>query len=143
MAKLAVIRIKGRVGISKGIIDTLEMLHLGKKHSCVVVEKNACNKGMINKVKDFVTFGEIDEDTLKLLVKKRGIEYKGKVKDSKGKIDYSSKYFEFNKKKYMPNFRLNPPTGGFGRKGIKRSFKQGGAMGNRGKKIIDLIKRMV
>lgn len=37
---------------------------------------------------------------------------------------------------------LHPPRGGFERKGIKIPFKVGGALGYRGEKINNLIKRM-
>jgi len=40
-----------------------------------------------------------------------------------------------------PVFRLAPPVKGY--EGIKRSFKEGGALGYRGKKINDLIWRMM
>ena len=40
-------------------------------------------------------------------------------------------------------FRLSPPRKGFGRKGIKFAFTKGGALGYRGIKINDLIKRML
>ncbi len=143
MSKLAVVRLRGRVGLRRDVKTTMEMLNIVRTHSCAVVDNNPSMAGMIKKVKDFVTFGEIDDDTLKLLVEKKAKPYKGRVKDSKGLIEYKSKYFEFNKKKYMPCFRLDPPKGGFERMGIKKSFKQGGSLGDRGKKINDLIKRMI
>jgi large subunit ribosomal protein L30 len=82
---------------------------------------------MIKKVKDYVTYGEIDDETEKLLVEKRG----EKTKDKEGK-EVMKKFF-----------RLSPPRKGFGRKGIKFAFSQGGALGYRGTKINDLIKRML
>ena len=45
--------------------------------------------------------------------------------------------------KIRKNFRLNSPRKGYGRKGIKVSFNEGGALGYRGNKINDLIKRMI
>ena len=39
-----------------------------------------------------------------------------------------------------PVFRLHPPRKGY--EGIKRSFKEGGALGYRGEKINHLIRRM-
>lgn len=38
---------------------------------------------------------------------------------------------------------LNPPRGGWERKGIKKSFTEGGALGYRGAKMDDLLKRMM
>jgi len=122
---LAVIRIRGEINIKGDIKDTLDMLRLRRKHACVVIEKNASNLGMLQKVKDYSTWGEIDEGTLKLLIEKRA---------------------EMNPedpKRTKPYFRLSPPRGGFERKGIKTSFQRGGALGYRGKDINNLIKRMI
>lgn len=46
-------------------------------------------------------------------------------------------------KKIKNYFRLNSPRKGFERKGIKKPFSIGGALGYRGSKINDLIKRMI
>lgn len=116
--KIAVIRIRGETGIKKGAKDTLTMLNLHKKFSCVVVPKNESYKGMIEKAKDFITYGEIDLETLRLLDTKR-------KKSDKGW------------------YNLAPPRGGFERKGTKRSYVEGGALGNRKKDINNLIKRMI
>ncbi len=121
--KIAVVLIRGLVNVTKDKKSTLKMLNIHKKHNCVVVKNNDVYKGMIFKVKDYVAYGEIDDETHALLVQKR--------KDKKGKED--------NKK----TFRLNPPRGGFGRKGIKRPFGEGGALGYRGNKINELLKRML
>ncbi len=140
--KIAVILIRGLVGIKRQTKDTLKMLRLLRKNHCVVLDKNPSIIGMVVKCKDYVTYGEIDNETYKLLIEKRGEEYKGRVKDSKGKINYK-KYLEYNGKKLKPYFRLSPPKGGFERKGIKKSYQIGGVLGYRGKKINDLIKRML
>lgn len=142
MSKIAVIRVRGPVNISKDIEDTMILLRLYRKNFCVVVEDNPSYKGMIAKVKDYVTFGEIDEETYKELLEKRSEEYMGREKDNKGKIDYK-KYIEINGKKIKPYFRLSPPKKGFGRKGIKVSFAAKGALGNRKEKINDILKRMI
>lgn len=116
--KLAAIRVRGFVGIRKTIKDTLNMLRLYRKNYCVILEARPELIGMLKKAKDYITWGEIDDSTLGLLSEKRG-------------------------EKDKSFFRLNPPRKGFGRKGIKRPFKVGGALGYRGDKINDIIKRMV
>jgi large subunit ribosomal protein L30 len=75
---------------------------------------------MINKVKDFVTWGEIDAETFEKLKKKSSI-----------------------KGESILAYRLNPPRKGYGRKGIKIPFSIGGALGDRKQKINDLILRML
>ena len=111
---VAVVLIRGLVRTEAAIRDTLKMLNIERKHCCTVVRNTKSNMGMINRLKDYVTFGEVDEETLKLLIEKRGQKAGDKLK---------------------PFFRLSPPRGGFERKGIKVSFNRGGVLGYRGKHI--------
>ena len=140
--RIAVIRVRGKIGVKKEINDTLNMLRLYNNNYCVVLENTPSIMGMIKKVKDYVTWGEINDETFSLLVEKRGEEYKGRETDSKGKIKYK-KFITVNGKKIKPFFRLNPPRKGYGKKGIKIPYKVGGALGDRGKDINDLIRRML
>ncbi len=140
-SKLAVILVRGIVGVTQQVKDTLRMLNLTRKNSCVVVNNTPSLKGMIMKVKDYVTWGEISDKTYQELVNKKGREFKGAVQDRKKK--YSYKHVVVGNKKYAPDFRLNPPLKGFGRKGIKVSFKAGGALGYRGEKMNELLARMI
>ena len=139
---LAVIRIRGLIGVRKDRKDTMRLLKLYRKNVCVVVSNNEKYLGMIKKVKDYVTWGEINDETFKLLVEKRGEEYKGREEDRKGRMKYS-KFIKIGDKKIKKFFRLNMPRKGFGRKGIKVPFNKGGALGYRRDKINDLIKRML
>ncbi len=142
MAKLAVVQVRGTIRAPMVIVDTLKSLHLHRQNYCTVVEDNAHYKGMLAKGKDYITWGEIDDATYKALIEKRGEEYKGRSTDSKKKVEYSKSLKEGQKtlKKY---FRLNPPRKGYGRKGLKHTFTDGGAFGYRGAKINDLIQRML
>ncbi len=123
MSRIAAIRIRGAVRASGEVKDTLEMLRLHRRNACTVFGHSPSLMGMLRKVKDYVAWGEIDDETLRLLTEKRG----EKLPDGKPK-----KFF-----------RLNPPRGGFERKGVKKGFGQGGALGYRGAEINSLIKRMV
>ncbi len=116
---IAVIRIKGQVKIRKEIQETLKRLGLKKKYSCRILDKPKPEElGMIKKARDFIAFGEINEETYKKLVEARG---------------------KFSKSK--THFRLHPP-----RKGIesKKHFGVGkGVLGDNKEKINDLIMRML
>jgi large subunit ribosomal protein L30 len=140
-SKVAIILIRGMVRMTQSVRDTLIMFRLNRRNYCVVVDDNEINRGMIKKIKDYVTYGEIDEATFKELLDKKGEEYQGRLSDKNNKYTY--KTLDINGKKYKPYFRLNPPIKGYGRKGIKIAFKIGGALGNREDKINDLIKRML
>ena len=156
MEKIAIIRIRGETKIRKDIKDTLAMLRLYKKNTCVIIDIRKDLIGMLKKVKDYVTWGELDKETLKLLLEKRGL-LPGKVKlDEKylkkhvkvGFDDFVSEVFSGKKKlKDVPGlksfFRLNPPVGGFERKGIKEVYVAGGVLGYRKDGINKLIKKMI
>jgi len=105
---LAIIRVRGVTGLKKEMKDTMNLLRLYKKNFCVVVPNNEKYSGMVKKVKDYVTWGEISSEVFNLLVEKRGEEYKGREKDSKGKIRYS-KFMEIGGRKIKKFFRLNMP----------------------------------
>ena len=141
--KIAIVRIRGDINIKTEVKDTLSMLRLYDKNYCVVIESTKQNLGMLNKVRNFVTYGEIEDELFKELVEKRGQEYDGRTKDSKEKIDYGRRFMTIDGKKYKKFFRLSPPTKGYGRKGIKKPFSQSGALGNRKEKINDLLRRMI
>lgn len=140
--KLAVVLVRGLVGVKHTVKDTIKLMNLTRVNQCVIIDVNPINLGMLKKAKDYITWGEIDDKTFQELVEKRGQEFKGAEKDLNGKYTYN-KYFEFNGKKYKKVFCLNPPKKGFGRKGIKQPFKMGGALGDRGMQMVNLVKRML
>jgi large subunit ribosomal protein L30 len=154
MKKIAIIQIRGTVNTHPDVRKTLELLRLKQKHACVVVDDTAVNMGMIKRVKDYVTYGNIDESLYKTMLDKRG-ELLGKEKLSESKKVDSSKiakeFFESKLKlrdfeeKYQvkPFFRLHPPAGGFERKGIKMPYAKGGVLGDRKEDIKDLIEKML
>ncbi len=112
---IAIIRITGDVNISGAVRETFNRLRLRRKYSCIVLSPNKEQEGMIDKVRDFVAFGEINENTLKKLIEKRGT-------------------------KSNPNFfRLHPARGG-----MKTKFHfPKGVLGNNKDKINNLIERML
>ena len=140
MSTLAAISVRGMIKVAQPIRDTMKMLKLPHQNYCVVMEDSVATRGMLNKVKDFVTWGELDQKVLGELIEKRGEPY-GQAADRKNLYHY--RYLEKNGKKYKKYFRLNPPRKGFGRKGVKQPFVRGGALGYRGDKINDLLKRML
>ncbi len=140
-AKLAVVLVRGLIDLNRPTRDTLQALRLHRKNHCVVIADTPVNRGMINHVKDLVAWGTVTEETFGELVAKRGIEFRARQTDSREHYHY--RCLEYQGKKYKPYFALNPPLKGFGRKGIKVAFRAGGALGNRGEKINDLLKRMM
>ena len=140
--KLAVVRVRGNVGHGYDMNKTFEMLNLTNKNWCVLVDDTPSLKGMITKVKDYVTWGEVSGELVEELIQKKAEPFIGRQEDSSSKLKYTP-YFEHGGKKYKRSIRLAPPVKGYGRRGIKHSFVNGGSLGYRGYKINDLLKRMM
>ena len=145
----AVVRIRGSIGVKKEILNAMELMRIHRVNHLVLVREDASGKGSVGKVRDYVAFGEIDEKTLAQVIEKRGKTVGDKKIDlKKMKASEVAKEIISGKKKLQdfgikPVFRLSPPKKGFERKGIKKSFQEGGAIGYRGKEINALIKKMM
>jgi large subunit ribosomal protein L30 len=154
MTKVAVILIRGTVNTHPDVRKTLELLRLKKKHACVVIDDNAVSKGMLQRVKDYTTYGPISEETFVKLIEERG-EVVGGTKAKDAKVDakkIAKEYFagsiklrDFEEKfSLKPFFRLHPPKGGFERGGIKQPVTKGGTLGKRDEEsITKLIEKML
>ena len=151
----AVIRIRGTIHVKPKIKKTLQLLRLHKVNHCILLEENDISKGMLQVAKDYITWGEINKDTLIKLLQSRGRlqgdkpitdEYIKSLKSYKN-IDGLADAIMKGKIKYKdlpdikPVFRLNPPKKGY--EGIKRSYRNKGALGYRGEEINQLLERMV
>jgi large subunit ribosomal protein L30 len=152
----AVIRIRGVVGVPRKIEDTLKLLRLKRLYFCNILPETNSIRGMLEKVKDFITYGEIDRETLIHLLRKR-LRMKGEGNKKVGeetirKITGFNSFEEFadallsGKVKlkqfetFHPFFRLRPPSKGF--KNIKEPWPRGD-LGYRGKEINELLRRMI
>ncbi len=156
MNRFIVIRIRGENNIKPKAKKTLEVMKLKTKFSCVIVKDTPESVGMINIIKDLVTWGELNSETFRSLLEKRGRLYKNKLVDEvylKSKIHLSMDQFvtEFMEGKKELNdveglkkvFRLSPPRKGFERKGIKQPYSMGGSLGYRKDAINELLVRML
>jgi large subunit ribosomal protein L30 len=151
----AVVRVRSSVHVKEDIADTMDLLNLNRANHCVLVHDSPQNRGMLNKIKDFVTWGEVDAATLATVLKERGmltgrrpltdvhVKANSKFKDvaelaqqiAAGK----AKLKDVKEAKVV--LRLHPPIKGY--EGIKRSYVNGGALGYRGKDINALLLRML
>ncbi|MEM0224543.1 MAG: uL30 family ribosomal protein, partial [Desulfurococcaceae archaeon] len=69
----AIIRLRGQVNVPYEVEHTLKLLRLHRKYHCVLYPANLPGlKGMLEKVKDYVTWGEINKETLVQLLYARG-----------------------------------------------------------------------
>jgi len=149
------VRIRGISDISQEIKDTLSMLRLTRNCHATLVDDRPAYNGMLRKSKDYLTWGEVSQENIALLLKKRGRlvgdkkltdEY-AKELGYKSLDDLAEAIFKVevecsNLPKVKPVFRLRPPKKGFKGK-VKRGYAAGGELGYRGDAINDLLKRMV
>ena len=152
---LAVIRIRGTTGIRPAAAKTAELMRLNRINHMVLVEDNDVNRGMLQKVKDYVTWGEIDDATVEMILKYRA-QLKGhnplmeeELKDISGYETFKDLASAINQGKIkfkdirdiVPVVRLNPPKGGY--EAVRKPVGQGGSAGYRGKDINKLILAML
>ena len=152
-----VIRARSDRGVTKKIKDTMMMLNLTRVNHATLVPETVTYLGMLKKSKDYVTWGEVDAETIETLLKER-VRMVGDKPVDDATIKASSKYktvAAFSKAMaageatmkdvdgLKPIFRLHPPRGSKGWGGIKRSYTVGGALGFRGEAISDLAGRML
>jgi large subunit ribosomal protein L30 len=111
---------------------------------------------MLQKAKDLITWGELNFETTKDLILKRGRlqggkriteEYIQKNSNFSSLDDFISKFLKFEAnlsdiKGLKPVFRLHPPRKGHMRRGVKQPYTLGGALGYRGSDINYLITKM-
>ncbi|MCE4598959.1 MAG: 50S ribosomal protein L30 [Desulfurococcales archaeon] len=154
------IRLRGEADVNPDIEKTLYLLRLRQRYAASIYHDSLPGiKDMIKKAEDWITWGEIDVDTLAELLRTRG-RLKGDkpltdewVKENlglqNGIVELAEKlvkgeihYHRLEEKGIKPFFRLHPPRGGF-KKTIKRHYKAGGELGYRGQNINSLVRRML
>jgi ribosomal protein L30/L7E len=123
--RIAIVLIRNRtIGVRHDVVRALDNLRLGRRHICAVFPDNASTRGLMFKCKDLTTYGPISEEMFKLLNEKRG-----SLKDREGKL--------------LNVFRMHPPRGGYGNKGIKVSYQEGGCLGLRRKEMDAFLAKML
>ncbi len=151
---VAAVRVRGGVGVRGDIADTLGMLRLRRPNHCVVLPPRDTYMGMLVKAKDYITWGEVEGEVLAQLLAARGRRVGGTPLtethvremgyDSIAALAEAVLQGEANLQRLgdvKPVFRLSPPRKGYG--GVKRSFREGGALGDRGPAINELLLRMM
>ncbi|MFP3908320.1 MAG: 50S ribosomal protein L30 [Halobacteriota archaeon] len=149
---LAAVRLRGEVNVDRKIKDTLSLLKLHKINHCVLVPDTPSYRGMLQIVKDYVAFGEVDPQILATLIQKRA-RLPGNEPLTDDFVKENSKYGSFEELSkaivegeaslgdlnLKPVLRLHPPRGGL--KNIKWHFNKG-ELGYQGKEINSLLNKM-
>lgn len=151
----AVVRVRGHAKIQHKAVETMEMLKINRVNHCVVLPENRTTQGMLQVVKDYVTWGELGHESIARMLYQRG-EVAGGGRLTDAHVKESSKFtsiLAFAKalekgeakmadvKGLKPVVRLPPPRKGY--ESTKRSYVDGGSLGYRGKDIEELIDRML
>jgi large subunit ribosomal protein L30 len=150
------IRVRGQVRVRPQIEDNLDKLLLGRLHQARVLKLTPSLQGMITKAKDYITWGEINEETVMALLTKRG-RLPGNKRLSEEYLRKNSSFKTFKSlakaiadgkasvtdvEGLKPVFRLTPPRKGF--KGKKYwPIGMGGITGYRGSEINQLASKMI
>ncbi|MFB6174874.1 MAG: uL30 family ribosomal protein [Candidatus Nanohalobium sp.] len=114
---IAAVQIRGTVDARKKAKHSLQHLGLNKRNQLVLLEDNDAIRGQLSVAKDYITFGEISDETVEKLE-----EASGRNLDTGDTV------------------KLSPPTRGY--KNTRQQVGQGGSLGERDE-MNDLIKRMV
>lgn len=152
---LGIVRIRGKVNVSGEDEETLTRLCLTKRNALSLFYDTPSIRGMIKKVEKYIAWGEVDLDTLTLLLEKRGrVEGGKRLSPSflsklgcQSYAELAEKLFEgklndFVKQGLHRTFYLTPPSKGFDGS-IRKPFSEGGVFGYHGKMIGELIRRMM
>ncbi len=145
----AAVRVRGQPDRSNKVDKTIELLGLDNRNKVVFLPETETFEGMLEKVKDVVTYGQVSEDYLEEFLEERtdidevfeNLDV-GSVEELVEKLDEGELNLSDAVDQGFENlFRLNSPKKGF--KDTKRQFKQSGSLGFReGNEIETLLKRM-
>jgi len=151
---LLVIRIRGTINVSKKEEDTLRMLRVDRNNYATIIDNRPDYMGMLQKAKDWITWGEPTVETVETILKKRGqapgdrklTEEYIKELGFEGFNDLAEKLVNcevsINQiEGIKPFFRLHPPKKGF-KRSVKRPYRNSGELGYRGEAINELALRM-
>ena len=155
MAKaFLVVRIKEQADVPHWANTTLNLLNLEKKYRAVIIPVKENTLGMLRKVQHYLSWQEIDIETTKELLDKKGRKsgYKKITDEDVSKVGFKTidelatslsegKTSMAKIKPIKPWFALSPPRQGF-KRSTKRLYGQKGVLGHN-KELTTLIRRMM
>jgi len=152
-----VVRARSDVKVERSIRETMGFMNLTRVNHAVIIPDNPQYRGMLQKAKDYITWGEADSGVVERMLTERGrmagdhsltdaivaehTKFSSIADFAKAIVAGEAEVKDIPELKRV--FRLHPPRGTKGWGGIKRSFVVGGALGARGEAIVDLVERMI
>jgi large subunit ribosomal protein L30 len=136
-----VVQLRGEVNIKGDILDTLEMLNLGRVNHATFVPEEPTYEGMVTKVNDYVAHGTPSQETVELLVTRRAEPADGEATIDDEWLQDNTEYDSvaalaeallaeettLGAVGLSPTLRLHPPRGGHD--GLKQPVATGGQLG--------------
>ncbi|MGI0081904.1 MAG: 50S ribosomal protein L30 [Nitrosopumilaceae archaeon] len=149
-----VVRMRGTVNVPHWARTTLNLLHLDKRFRATIIPSRENTPGMLNKIKHYVSWQEVDVPTTKELLEKKARKdgYKKITTEDIAKLGFKS-VDELAKslaegtaslsklKPLKPWFALSPPRHGF-KRNTKRMYGEGGILGNHKELLVQVRKMM-
>ena len=137
-----VVRMKGTINVPHWAQTTLDLLHLDKRFRATIIPERGNTKGILDKIKHYVSWQEIDITTAKELLEKRARKegYRKLTLEDVTKLGFKSTD-ELAKsitegsvalsklKPIKPWFALSPPKHGF-KRSTKKMYGEGGILGS-------------
>jgi large subunit ribosomal protein L30 len=149
-----VIRMKGTINVPHWARTTLNLLHLDKRFRATIIPERDNTKGMLDKIKHYVSWQEIDTPTTKELLEKRARKggYRKLTSDDilklgfKNADDLAKSLAEGSValsklKSIKPWFALAPPKHGF-KRSTKKMYGEGGVLGSH-KELLSQVRLMI
>ena len=86
-----VVRARSDVKVERSIRETMGMLNLTRVNHAVIIPENPQYKGMLQKAKDYITWGDADASLIEKMISERGRLVGDKpITDADGSMVYSS-----------------------------------------------------
>jgi len=149
-----VVRMKGTINVPHWANTTLDLLHLDKRFRATIIPEKENTKGMLNKIKHYVSWQEVDVPTAKELLEKKArkegyekltaediLKLGFKSSDDLAKSLVEGTAMLSKLKPLKPWFALAPPKGGF-KRSTKRTYGEGGILGNH-KELLTQVRLMI
>ena len=149
-----VVRMRGTVNVPHWAKTTLNLLHLERKFRATIIPARENTKGMLDKIKHYVSWQEADAATIKELLEKKARKegYKKITPEDIVKLGFKSSEdlakslaggaASLSKLKPLkPWFALSPPRHGF-KRNTKKMYGEGGILGNH-KELLAQVRNMI
>ncbi|OYR57488.1 MULTISPECIES: 50S ribosomal protein L30 [Halorubrum] len=147
----AIVQLRGEVNVNEGVVDTLDMLNVGRVNHATFVPETDSYRGMITKVNDLVAFGEPSVETVAATIERRGEPLEGDADVDDAWVAENTDYDDvaalaeaivaeettLREQGVSPTLRLHAPRGGHD--GIKHPIVEGGELGRHSTEEMDAL----